>query len=139
MTCDECGARGPGLSPVVVGGHRKTLCATCNPYSPVQAVATDRLRATDGGPEVEARDTKIEDQLVDDLVDLLTIKTRRSGRGSWSFSTADLTGYLDCDQEDAAAAVDALGKREKHPISIERSLTGSGDQWVARPVPGGSL
>lgn len=91
MTCDECGARGPGLSPVIVGGKRKTLCATCNPYSPVRAVATDRLRATDGGSDVRERDIEVEDKVVDELVDLLTIKTRRSGRGSWSFSVADLT------------------------------------------------
>jgi len=35
MECEDCGEPGPDLSPVVVGGQRKTLCADCNPYNPL--------------------------------------------------------------------------------------------------------
>jgi hypothetical protein len=34
--CAECAAPGPALTPVVVDGQRKTLCADCNPYAPIE-------------------------------------------------------------------------------------------------------
>lgn len=152
--CQECGAEGPGLKSVVVGGRKKTLCAECNPYIRFSAGGSSSTAAADGG-EVSVHDTRdvddvqeedddeqrvdVDEAIVAEIEDLLKLQTRRRGRDHWCFTVEDLGPYLpDHDDEDVDAALRELSSREDVPITIWHDLDNV-DGWVARPVSGGEM